>query len=92
MRFTLLSRLAVPALALSLTYAFGCSSDKPADYKEFRDEIKKEDAMTDKVMEDNLDDDLNPAEQRAVHEVFEKNKKARERMVEDVFQDQPAGK
>jgi len=83
------------AATIVSTYLGGCSSDNSDETKKFnkesksfREEVNREDEITDKVMEDNLDDELNPAEQRAVHPIFENNQKARERMVDDVFGDQ----
>ncbi|GEM_PF-4243751 len=90
MKTSLLIKLPViPAMVLLSIYFNGCSSDKKdADLSKFREEVKREDRLTSKVMEDNLDEDLNPTEQRAVREIFEKNERAKERMVDDVFQDQ----
>ncbi|HCE44764.1 MAG TPA: hypothetical protein DET40_14580 [Lentisphaeria bacterium] len=96
MKIPLLIRLSIiPALALAAFYLNGCSSDNAEetkklnkDLKSFREEVNREDAITSKVMEDNLDDDLNETERKAVHPIFEKNQKARERMANDVFGDQ----
>ncbi|MFZ2656162.1 MAG: hypothetical protein WAX69_14620 [Victivallales bacterium] len=100
MKTSILIRISIiPALALFAIYLSGCSSDDSdennkfnKEMKSFREEVNREDAITDKVMEDNLDDELNPVEQKAVHKVFENNKKAKERMVNDVFGDQEPAK
>lgn len=90
MKISFLLRLPfIPLLALGAMYFCGCSSDNSTDYKAFGEEVKREDAITDKVMEENLDDELDPVEQRAVHTIFENNSKARERTVNEVFEDQP---
>lgn len=87
-------------LALIAIYFCGCASeDKSTDMKKvnsqlkgFREEIQKEDEATSKAMEADLDDELNPAEQQAVHKVFENNLKSRKRMQNDVFGDLPEQK
>lgn len=79
----------IPVIALTAMFFCSCASDESTDYKKFRDEVKREDALTDKVMEEDLDDELNPTERAAIHPIFENNAKARERMVDDTFQDQP---
>lgn len=83
-------------LTSSAIYFCGCASDETTDMKKvnqqlksFREEIQEEDANTSRVMEANLDDELNPVEQRAVHPIFENNLKAKQRMQNDVFKDVP---
>jgi hypothetical protein len=83
-------------LILIAIHFCGCASDDTDDVKKvnnqlrgFREEIRQEDINTSKVMEEDLDDDLNPVEQRAIHPIFEKNLKAKQRMQNDVFGDMP---
>ena len=84
------------ALASIAFYFCGCASDDTTDVKKinsqlkgFREEIRQEDINTSKAMEADLDDELNPVEQQAVHPIFEKNLKSRQRMQNDVFGDIP---
>ncbi|MFA6291688.1 MAG: hypothetical protein WC637_07900 [Victivallales bacterium] len=86
-------------LALIAIYFCGCASNDTDDVKKvnsqlkgFREEIQKEDEATSKAMEADLDDELNPVEQRAVHKVFENNLKSKKRMQDDVFGDLPEQK
>ena len=84
------------AMALTAVYFCGCASDDTADAKKvnselkgFREEIQQEDINSSKEMEADLDDELNPVEQRAVHQIFENNLKSRQRMQNNVFGDIP---
>jgi hypothetical protein len=84
------------ALVSTAIYFCGCTSDNTADTKKvnsqlkgFREEIQREDINTSKEMEEDLDDELNPVEQRAVHQIFENNLKSRQRMHNNVFGDIP---
>jgi len=89
-------------LALIAICLCGCASDNTdnttdmkkvnSQLKSFRDEIQQEDIRTSKEMEADLDDELNPVEQRAVHSIFENNLKSRQRMQNNVFQDLPEQK
>lgn len=86
-------------LALITIYFSGCASDDASDVKKvnsqlkgFREEIQREDILTSKEMEADLDDELNPVERQAVHPIFEKNLKSRQRMQNDVFGDLPEQK
>jgi len=66
----------------------GCSSDSE-DMKSFRERVEKEDELTSKMMQDNLDDELNPVERQAVDPIFEKNTKEKERTDQEIFKDTP---
>ena len=66
----------------------GCSSN-PEDMKSFRERVEKEDELTSKMMQDNLDDELNPVERQAVDPIFEKNTKEKERTDQEIFKDTP---
>ncbi len=88
MKIAMPVKLSVYSVLASISIYFcGCASDNDtnAELKGFRNEIHREDIITSRVMEENLDDDLNPVEQRAVHPIFEKNLKEKERMQKDVF-------
>jgi hypothetical protein len=78
-------------LASTAIYFCGCASDPDVNtqLRGFRNEMHQQDINTSRMMEENLDDDLNPVEQRAVHPIFEKNLKEKERMQKDVFGDIP---
>ena len=84
-------------LAVIVIYFCGCASDDKttgmkkvnSQLKGFREEMQQEDINTSKEMEADLDDDLNPVEQKAVHPIFENNLKSRQRMQNDVFEDIP---
>ena len=84
------------ALVSTAVYFCGCASENTDDTKKvnselkgFREEVQKEDINTSKEMEADLDDELNPVEQRAIHPIFENNLKSRQRMQNDVFGDIP---
>ena len=66
----------------------GCSSNSE-DMKSFRERVEKEDALTSKMMQDNLDEELNPAERRAVDPIFEKNSIEKNRADGEIFKDPP---
>ncbi|HBC88600.1 MAG TPA: hypothetical protein DCZ94_16760 [Lentisphaeria bacterium] len=78
----------ISVLVLLAMYFNGCTSDNSQDLKSFREDIKREDRLTNDMMEADLDDELNPVERRAVHSIFENNERSKERMVDDVFQDE----
>ncbi len=100
MKITVSIKLSMYSVLALIAICFcGCASDNidgvekaNSQLKGFREEIQREDINTSKEMEADLDDDLNPAEQRAVHPIFEKNLKAKQRMQNDVFGDIPEGK
>ena len=90
---------AYSVLSLIAIFFCGCASDNidgvekaNSQLKGFREEIQREDAITSKAMEADLDDELNPVEQRAVHPIFEKNLKSKQRMDNDMFGDIPEPK
>jgi hypothetical protein len=100
MKITVSIKLSMYSVLALIAICFcGCASDNidgvekaNSQLKGFREEIQREDINTSKEMEADLDDDLNPAERRAVHPIFEKNLKAKQRMQNDVFGDIPEGK
>ena len=86
-------------LIIIATYFCGCASDDTTDVKKvnsqlkgFREEIRQEDIKTSKEMEADLDDELNPVEQKAIHSIFENNLKSKQRMDNDMFGDLPEQK
>lgn len=63
-----------------------CTSvDREKELQAFREEVGKENLKMSEMEEANLDDDLNPVEQKAVHKVFEKNRKETERTEKAIF-------
>jgi PBP1b-binding outer membrane lipoprotein LpoB len=100
MKITVSIKLSMYSVLALIAICFcGCASDNidgvekaNSQLKGFREEIQREDINTSKEMEADLDDDLNPAERRAVHPIFEKNLKAKQRMQNVVFGDIPEGK
>ena len=83
-------------MLLIAIYFCGCESENTTDMKKvnsqlkgFREQIQQEDINTSREMEADLDDNLNPVEQRAVRPIFENNLKSKQRMQNDVFKDLP---
>jgi len=74
-------------IAFILCMLTACTSvDMEKELQAYREEVSKENLKMSEVEEANLDDDLNPVEQRAVHKVFEKNRKETERTEKAIFQ------
>ncbi len=63
-----------------------CSSvNTEEDIQKFRKDVERENLTMSKTDEANIDDDLNPVEQKAVHQIFEKNSKESIRADEEIF-------
>jgi len=63
-----------------------CSSvNKEEDMQKFRKDVERENLIMSKTEEANMDDDLNPVEQKVVHQIFEKNRKESIRVDEEIF-------
>ena len=63
-----------------------CTSvDRKEEMEAFRKELREDHQNMSRMEEANLDDDLNPVERKAVHQVFEKNRKETERTEKAIF-------
>jgi PBP1b-binding outer membrane lipoprotein LpoB len=97
MKIVMSVKLPIYSIMLLIAICFvGCESDNGADMKKansqlksFREQIQQEDINTSREMEADLDDNLNPVEQRAVHPIFENNLRSKQRMQNDIFKDLP---
>lgn len=89
MKFNPLSGLLKFSAVIAAAICLGGCSSNSSDMKSFREQAEKEDELTSKMMQDNIDEELNPVERRAVDAVFEKNSREKKRADEEIFKDPP---